>query len=248
MLLVVVGAITLALQGWNVIDVMMSLTDIWIWIAAALIGIAFNLLTRPSSKVPVSELSSQFSAISPKPEGSVEIGGRHFDSQLYLTEELGHLGPLLAKAQQRLWVMGVSLTKFAIDQRDTIPRLLTNGVDVRFLLLRSLNPDSKELDQVEKFVEATGAPDTSSGINTSLGVLRTLRTQHPTKLEVKQHGLLPFHSMVIVDDSFIQVGFYLYKAGPPDRPQAIVSNSLHPEIFKRLENSYEQAWRLAEPV
>jgi hypothetical protein len=178
----------------------------------------------------------------------VEIDGKYFNSQLYLTEQLGHLGPLLAKSKQRLWMMGVSLSKFAIDQRSTVPKLLERGVAVRFLLLKVDEPNVKGPDLAGKFVEVTGAPNTKSGITDSLALLKDLKAKYPMKLEVRQHGSLPFHSMVVVDDSFIQVGFYLYKTGPPDRPQAIVSKSLHPEIFEHLLNSYNAVWDIAESV
>jgi hypothetical protein len=46
LLIALVGAITIALQALKVIDVLTNLTDIWFWIAAVMLGIAANLLTK----------------------------------------------------------------------------------------------------------------------------------------------------------------------------------------------------------
>lgn len=46
LLVALVGAITIALQALKVIDILADLTDLWIWIAAILLGIACGLLTR----------------------------------------------------------------------------------------------------------------------------------------------------------------------------------------------------------
>jgi hypothetical protein len=46
LLLVVIGLVSTILQIAKVIDIIASITDIWIWIAAVLIGVAFGLITR----------------------------------------------------------------------------------------------------------------------------------------------------------------------------------------------------------
>jgi hypothetical protein len=46
LLIALVGAMTVALQVLKMIDVLASVTEIWIWIAAILLGIASNLLTK----------------------------------------------------------------------------------------------------------------------------------------------------------------------------------------------------------
>jgi hypothetical protein len=176
----------------------------------------------------------------------IEIGGKHFDSPLYLTKDLGVLDHLLIKPVKSLRVMGISASEFTTKHRDTTSELLRQGIRVQILLLDPREIDSKP-GLVGKYIQVAGAPNTRDMIVVSLGQLKTLATSN-AKLEVRQHTLLPFHSMIIVDDSFIQVGFYLYKAGPPNRPQAIVSKMLHPKIFELLEKSYTEAWDMAKPV
>lgn len=46
LLFIVVALATILLQILKVIDILASITDIWIWIAAAAIGVSFNLLTK----------------------------------------------------------------------------------------------------------------------------------------------------------------------------------------------------------
>jgi hypothetical protein len=55
LLIVVVGAIATILQLAGVIDVLTNLTDVFFWIAAAILGIAFGLLTRSFTKRKPSE-------------------------------------------------------------------------------------------------------------------------------------------------------------------------------------------------
>jgi len=82
LLIALVGVVTLALQAWKVIDILANLTDIWLWVGASLLGIAFGLLTRG---IKITERG----AIREKPSAKIEVTDKTISNQDVLLD--GHI-------------------------------------------------------------------------------------------------------------------------------------------------------------
>ena len=111
----------------KVIDILASITDIWIWIGAGYIGLSFGLITRKRKQ----EKENHREPI----KGN--LGIEFFNSREELRKKYP-LENLLSQAKHRIVILGGSLEYIAIQNRNTIRNILERGINIEFLLQ---NPD-----------------------------------------------------------------------------------------------------------
>lgn len=140
---------------------------------------------------------------------------------------------VIAKARQRVWVLGVTANRFLDDfashespkpEKKVLIDLLNKGVDVRFLL-----PKKDFLDK-----EKDKAKFDASQLS-----LRWLSEQFPETFQVKFFEDRPVESMVVVDDEMLY-GPVFRDSSSKDTPtiHASVKGSLSKKYLKHFESKW----------
>jgi len=230
LLFVVIGLVTAILQLIRVINILANLTDIYIWIGAAVIGLAFGLIVgnRKQSK-----------------NGSQEVNKTSLEraqgTQFYACrEELPKLGEFLSEAKQEIWFIGVSNEKLIGQSADAFKKALTRGVSIKFLLLDPKSTLIKKWD--EEMISAT-AKATEASIVRLCDIKRTLEESEKANFEILRYDLLPFNTFIVLDpktsDAKIQVDMYLYKTEAELRPSIIISKKEQENLYMRYLKSFQ---------
>lgn len=229
LLITVVALLSVIFQITHVMDIMANITDIWIWIAAALIGVGFNLITRKRTQQPKTETTKKISLTKEIPE--------FYSSR----KELPTLEDFLGSARDEIDLMGFSLWDIVVQNRATIITLLKQGKHIRFILL---NPTSVD---VKKFEEAIVDANLKDQIQHSLEQLRALKNGlsdvERGRLDIRTHDLLPFHTIIAVDaksdSGVLQVESYVYGTDSRLWSSLRISKKNQPQLFEKYWKSYE---------
>ncbi len=175
------------------------------------------------------------------------------ESKLQFEKDLPDFGDLLAQATKQILLMGVSLESIVVKHRDNIENALRAG---KSLFFNVMNPDddfgivsgrpTKSL--AEPFARTAGSTRTQTDIRTSLSILSQLKKRYPDTLRVKTHRLVPFHSIIIIDESILQVGFYLHGSDPSGRPQVVIRKQENEKMFDAFWRSFWAAWEKSDEL
>jgi hypothetical protein len=260
LIIALVAALTIAFQALRVVDVLASVTEIWIWIAAVLLGIAANLLTRGVS------IGNHQKTEPAKPAGPVQIesGGVTKSGEQYVVtskalagvdfypsrEELPSLKRVLERAKAEIFLLGFSLETVGTQNRDTIRSLLLSGVRIIFLVL---SPTSSLVNPVE---EAFSAASIAKAIERVVDELNNIRSGLPVSnrnlLEIRTHDLVPVHNIIAVDpnsdNGLIRAETYLYGQSSRSWISVDVLKKENPELFMKYWNSYKFVFDRSKPL
>jgi hypothetical protein len=228
LLFVIIGLVTAILQLTKVINILTNLTDIYIWIAAAVIGLAFGLIVRNRNQ---------------SKNGSQEVNKteKAQSTQFYACrEELPKLGEFLSDAKQEIWFIGVSNEKLIGQSADAFRKALMRGVSTKFLFLAPESTISGKWD--EEMISATRKA-TEAAIDRLCKIKKTLQESEKAKLEIWLYDLIPFNSFIVLDprtsDAKIQVDLYLYNTEAELRPSIIISKKEQENLYMRYFQSFE---------
>jgi hypothetical protein len=114
---------------------------------------------------------------------------------VYSQSNLPKLSKLFAKARD-IWLLGITLQELQ-QTTDTITKVLSNDGKVRILIC---DPDSELMNQIDTVVSSKKTKEKISSTLVELDELRNnLASRQKGNLEVRLHGLIPTHSLIIID-------------------------------------------------
>ena len=264
--LVITVTVILSLLGW--FDIMASIGDIWIWIAAILLGVASNLLTR---KIPAKPLEKEATepesavsyqagttttttsrTISREPfGGSLPITLQKNGLEVYTRAEIEQKLPFESFVSQvkrggELVILAATFVLVGPSKTETIRRLIQEqGVTVTILVLKPLR-DQKGLDRIVKLMSDLKRQFLVSDIERTFVALCQLRRElaesEKERFVIRVYDRVPFLSLIVIDpnteDAVMQIGNYLQGTDPSTRLQIVLSKKGRKDIFDRYWAEY----------
>ncbi len=160
-------------------------------------------------------------------------GIRIYRNETELKTELP-LQTLFSKAKSRINILAMDAGISVRAGREPLREALKRGVEVRFVLVDEEAEDL--LTEVGRAWPLGG--DASETLQEALTGLRTIKKEVPDgRLTVRFFKSLPIHSIIIIDDTFMQVTTYRY--GTHSWTSLVFSEKDQPELFKAYIDSYK---------
>ncbi len=238
-----VVAVSVILQAFKVIDILANLTDLWIWIAAAILGSAFALLTS-RFKIADGDKAQEPSAPYPRPLGLEILTREQLDRARSFKE-------YLLSAKSALFLSAINGGGF-MHQSDTFKELLRRK-DFRITIL-VVRRDPTMMQLNERTFDSPGVEGVWKGALATFNGIKTdkeLGEDERNRFLIKTHDLLPLESMVIIDpeseDGKMQVETYVYGKATPSRPNIALTKRDQRDLFEVYWESYEWALRKSKP-
>jgi hypothetical protein len=253
--------------GW-VVGIVLGFIEILTWIVGnipfdfrAVIGAAaviIIVLTATSTKYKLVPKNAMAQTTAPSiPTLPLEVSNdyvRMYDNKFEYKFE-----NLLNDVKKTYWGLAVSHDLFSTvsERNDKIVAMLKDGISFRILLINPApkkgEPEFLKLSQreiipvgAEGTVEVTlkrFKDDIGGKLTPEKLELERLENFDWTKrFEVKLYNKPITHTMIIIDHAKIQLEPYLYLPQAGATPIFIIENSKRPEVFKKLEESFEATW------
>ena len=254
---------TVALQALRVVDILASVTEIWIWVVAVLLGLAANLLSRGITVGTKGQVVETVKPPSEKPLRYVESGTPFVPKNgepIILTSKLlagmdiypsrkelqaqVPIEDIIKSARSSVDLLGFTAESWAVGLKDTIRKSLKDGKHFRFIILSPAFKAMKEADDLNQGTNLRWR------ISESLRMLQTIKSElsdvERGRLDIRIHDLLPIHSIVAIDaeseSGVIHVEYYVYGADCRSWVTLSISKKEQGALFDRYWQSYKYVW------
>lgn len=174
------------------------------------------------------------------------------------------LEELLKEVKNKYWSLAVTQHKAPMSLAPTIIKMIKEGINFRFLIINSQpnrDSDNKAKEEPEYFRDSQGTilhkhidtdPDRTLK-RFQDEIVAKLSSDELLRLDVRKYNLPITHTMIIIDpdsdtNAKIQVEVFHYVAIEGKQPVFIIEKTKHPEVFRTLLESFENAYKKATPI
>lgn len=254
LLLTVTVLVTVILQMAHWIDIVNNVTDIWIWIVAAVIGVSSNLITKTRQQQRENQKEPTQRNLGIERNEKVWKDSLDFIPFYHAVNEAEDI---LKKSKKDFWVMGTTSAYWSeVKRNEVIEAILERGISCKFLLSK---PDS-DFIEVSKQEGIIGAETNKEEIQQSVDYFLKHLKNNPEliesnlqdRIEIRTFNL-PFLFSIALSDPYDENGVayaepYCYVTPKGDRFLLVIKRSDQPKLFELYRKSFEHAWKRATPA
>jgi hypothetical protein len=257
LIVALVIAVTIILTLLGRFDIMASIGDIWIWVAAVLLGYASNLLTKPKPlkrELEVTEpvkpaLTPRYvesgTPIIPKTGEPIILTSKLLAGiEFYPSrKELPSIESVIETAKSSVDVLAFTVEHWA-DEAGPIAKSVGDDVHVKHFRFILLSPASRFMKEAVELNKRTTIPNRiSESLDKLQKIKNGLNDIQRSRLDIRIHDSLPIHSMIAVDaesdSGLIYVENYIHNSAPGQWATLRISKKEQDTLFQKYWQDYQ---------